>query len=323
MGDAAGIGPEICLRLLAETDVAHYCVPLIFGDAAVLIDIGERLQLTTPPIIPANDDLTKTCRSIAAPTIIDFRSLRIDDFRPGEVNARTGKASFGYVDCAIAVALARGVDAVTTGPMNKQALDLAGVPFPGHTEIFADRTQSKRFCMMQTCSELTCSFVTTHVGYRDVPALLTRQRIVEVLELSHAAVQRIYGTSHPRLAVCGLNPHAGEGGLFGGGEEEATIMPAIVEARERGMNVEGPLPPDTAFLPARRAAMDCIVCMYHDQGHIPVKALAFDLSVNVTLGLPIVRTSVDHGTACDIAWQGIADISSLRRAVDLACKLAD
>ncbi len=322
MGDAAGIGPEICLRLLSETDVARHCVPLVFGDASVLAWLGERLQVPLPPVVAACGDLANVCRQITVPTIVDFASLKVSDFAPGEVNGSTGRASFGYVDRAIDVALAGGVDAVTTGPLNKRALDLAGIRFPGHTEIFASRTKSKRFCMMQTCSALTCSFVTTHVGYRDVPALLTTERIVEVIDLSHAAVQRIYGKATPRLAVCGLNPHAGEGGLFGGGEEEATIMPAIVQSRQRGIDIEGPLPPDTAFLPARRASTDCIVCMYHDQGHIPVKALAFDLSVNITLGLPIVRTSVDHGTACDIAWQGIADISSLRRAVELAVKLS-
>jgi 4-hydroxythreonine-4-phosphate dehydrogenase len=164
------------------------------------------------------------------------------------------------------------------------------------------------------------SFVTVHCGYAEVPGLLTKERIVDVIELTAEAMRRIRGTN-PKLAVLGLNPHAGEHGLFGNGEEENIILPAIEAARARGLTVEGPLPPDTAFLPAKRRATDAFICMYHDQGHIPLKALAFDTAVNTTLGLPIIRTSVDHGTACDIAWQGKATGSSLFEAVRLAAKL--
>ena len=191
----------------------------------------------------------------------------------------------------------------------------------GHTEIFAARTNAARSCMMQYSEEITCSFVTTHVGYAEVPRLLTRERILDVIELTAAALQRIRGRA-PKLAVCGLNPHAGEHGLFGEREEERIIIPAIDAARARGIDVEGPLPADTAFITAKRRATDASVCMYHDQGHIPVKALAFDSAVNTTLGLPIIRTSVDHGTALDIAWQGRANPGSLFAAVSLACKLA-
>jgi 4-hydroxythreonine-4-phosphate dehydrogenase len=175
--------------------------------------------------------------------------------------------------------------------------------------------------MMLTSDALTCSLVTAHVGLRDVPGLLTRELVRETIELTAAAMRRLRGRD-PKLVVCGLNPHAGEHGLFGAGEEEVIIAPAIEDARSKGLAVRGPLPPDTAFLPKHREATDAYVCMYHDQGLIPLKALAFEEAVNVTLGLPIVRTSVDHGTAFDIAWTGAADPTSFVRAVELAAKLA-
>ncbi|MEZ0274617.1 MAG: 4-hydroxythreonine-4-phosphate dehydrogenase PdxA, partial [Roseimicrobium sp.] len=217
--------------------------------------------------------------------------------------------------------LAGEIAAVATGPLNKEALHMAGIDFPGHTEIFAARTHAARWCMMQYSEEITCTFVTVHVGYSEVPALLTLERILDVIELTAAALQRIRGTA-PKIVVCGLNPHAGEHGLFGHQEEERVIIPAIEAARAKGIDVEGPLPPDTAFVPAKRKTTDAFVCMYHDQGHIPVKALAFDSAVNTTLGLPVIRTSVDHGTALDIAWQGKANPGSMIQAVRLAVKLA-
>ena len=231
---------------------------------------------------------------------------------PGVVSADTGRASFGYIQAAIDAALAGEVAAVSTAPINKEAIHSAGINYPGHTEMFAARTNAVRSCMMQFSPELTCTFVTVHVGYAEVPALLSVARILEVIELTRlpVAMRSLHG-HEPRLVVCGLNPHAGEHGLFGEREEERIIIPAIEAARAQGMTIEGPLPPDTAFLPWKRKATDAFVCMYHDQGHIPVKALAFDSAVNTTLGLPITRTSVDHGTACDIAWQGKARPDSL------------
>ncbi len=212
------------------------------------------------------------------------------------------------------------MDAIATAPINKESLHAAGIPFPGHTEILADRLKPERHCMMLTSEAITCSLVTVHVGYREVPALLTTESVLATIELTAAAMERMRGRK-PRLLVCGLNPHAGEHGLFGDREEERIIAPAIGAAKAKGIDVDGPLPPDTAFLPKYRKAADAYVCMYHDQGLIPLKALAFEDAVNVTLGLPIVRTSVDHGTAFDIAWKGVADPSSLFRAVELAAKL--
>jgi 4-hydroxythreonine-4-phosphate dehydrogenase len=317
MGDPAGIGPETCLRLTAIPAIREQCVPILVGDAAVLRRLARQLGLADPPPVIDRADLAGCTR----PAVLDVGALAADAVQPGTVNAATGLASYRYIETAIDDALAGRVDAVATGPVHKEALHAAGIPYPGHTEIFAARTNARRACMMLTSQAITCSFVTTHVGYRDVPGLLSVERILDVIELSAEAIRRLRGRPG-KLLVCGLNPHAGEHGLFGDREEERLIAPAVETAQARGIAVEGPLPPDTVFLPARRQTTDCFVCMYHDQGHIPLKALAFDLAVNITLGLPIIRTSVDHGTALDIAWQGKADVTSLVQAVSLAARLA-
>lgn len=305
MGDPAGVGPEVCLQLLANAEVREFAAPLIFGDLAILRRCAEKTGLPSPE-----------------PSLVRDLTLFDDtDFSPGVVSARTGAAGYGYVIASIEAALAGEIAGVATAPLNKEALRAAGVQYPGHTEIFADKTGAKRSCMFQYSDEVRASFVTVHVGYGEVPALLTVERILDVIELTADAMRRIRGT-RPHLAVLGLNPHAGEHGLFGNGEEEKIIIPAIEAARARGISIEGPLPPDTAFIPAKRRSTDAFICMYHDQGHIPLKALAFDTAVNTTLGLPIIRTSVDHGTACDIAWQGKAKGSSLVEAVRLAAKMS-
>jgi 4-phospho-D-threonate 3-dehydrogenase / 4-phospho-D-erythronate 3-dehydrogenase len=305
MGDPAGVGPEVCLQLLANEEVREFATPLIFGDLAILRRCAEKTGLPLPE-----------------PSLVRDLTLFDDtDFEPGVVSARTGAAGYGYVLASIEAALAGEIAGVATAPLNKEALRAAGVLYPGHTEIFADKTGAKRSCMFQYSDEVRASFVTVHCGYGEVPALLTVERILDVIELTADAMQRIRGTK-PHLAVLGLNPHAGEHGLFGNGEEEKIIIPAIEAARARGISIEGPLPPDTAFIPAKRRSTDAFICMYHDQGHIPLKALAFDTAVNTTLGLPIIRTSVDHGTACDIAWQGKAKGSSLVEAVRLAAKMS-
>lgn len=305
MGDPAGVGPEVCLQLLANPAVREFAAPVVFGDLAILRRCAERTGLPAPD-----------------PSEVRDLSLFDDSgFEPGVVSAKTGAAGYGYVLNSIEAALAGDVAAVATAPLNKEALRAAGVPYPGHTEIFADKTGATRACMFQYSDEVRASFVTVHCGYHEVPALMTVERILDVIELTADAMRRIRGTE-PVIGVLGLNPHAGEHGLFGNREEERLIEPAMELARQRGITVEGPIPPDTAFLPERRRRTGAFICMYHDQGHIPLKALAFDTAVNTTLGLPIIRTSVDHGTACDIAWQGKAKGSSLVEAVRLASKLA-
>lgn len=320
MGDPAGIGPEICLKLLQQPAVTQACIPIIIGDWDVLARVSQVTGLAMPlQVLPADASVDQWSRC-AEPAVMDLRAIEASRVRPGQVDAATGQAAYQYITKSIELALGGQVAAVATGPVHKEALHAAGIPFPGHTEIFAAQTASPRACMMLTSELITCSFVTTHVGYDQVPRLLNRERILEVIELSATAMRRLRGRE-PKLLVCGLNPHAGEHGLFGNGEEERIIEPAVQAAREKGIDVTGPLPPDTVFLPARRAETDCFVCMYHDQGHIPLKALAFDLAVNITLGLPIIRTSVDHGTACDIAWSGKADVTSLVQATLLAARL--
>ena len=322
MGDPAGIGPEVCLRALADESLSTICVPLIVGDAAVLRLASERMCLPLSTVIVAGGETpAAVMERIEQPAIVDLATFPVELLQPGVLSAETGRASFAYINTAIDAVLGKTIDAVVTGPISKEALHAAGIHFPGHTEIFASRTNAPRSCMMQYSEEITCSFVTTHIGYAEVPRNLTSARILDVIELTAAALRRIRGRE-PRLIMCGLNPHAGEHGLFGEREEERIIQPAIDAARTQGIEIVGPLPPDTAFIPANRRAFDAVVCLYHDQGHIPVKALAFDSAVNTTLGLPIIRTSVDHGTAYDIAWQGKASHSSLLAAIRLAVKLA-
>lgn len=321
MGDPAGIGPEICLRLLADEQVARTCAPVVFGDASVLRRVAERLALPFNALVLAKAEWPARCRDLCAPAVLDLGCVDGAAVVPGQVAAGCGEAAYQYVLASIAAGLAGEVDAVSTGPLNKEAMHAAGHKYPGHTELFAERMHAERFCMMQYSAEITCAFVTTHVGYHEVPALLTRERILDVIELAAAAMQRIRGHA-PKLVACGLNPHAGEHGLFGQREEERFIIPALEAARAKGIDIEGPLPPDTCFLPWRRKATDAFICMYHDQGHIPLKALAFDSAINTTLGLPVIRTSVDHGTAFDIAWQGKANPNSLFEAVRLAAALS-
>ncbi|HBV31172.1 MAG TPA: 4-hydroxythreonine-4-phosphate dehydrogenase PdxA [Verrucomicrobiales bacterium] len=312
MGDPAGVGPEVCLRLLQDEAIARLCTPIVFGSAAVLEQAAVQCCLAKPGKVVAG------LSEADSPCVLDIGAIGLDDFTTGAVNAATGRAAFTYIEDAINAALSGQIAAVTTAPINKVALHAADIPFPGHTEIFAAKTHAPRYCMLQYSSEVRAVFVTTHVGYAEVPGLLTKAAILDTIELGAQAMRRIRGGA-PRIVVLGLNPHAGENGLFGT-EEQVAIIPAIESARKLGLNVEGPVPPDTAFLPAKRRETDLFVCMYHDQGHIPLKALCFDEAVNTTLGLPIVRTSVDHGTALDIAGLGQANPNSLFEAVKLALK---
>lgn len=316
LGDPAGIGPEICLRLLGDAALVQICTPIIFGDAGVLRRVADTLKL--PFNAPVLTDLGQATK---VPAVFDLHCMNAAAVTPGRLDAACGDAAFRYVIAAIEAGLAGRVDAVATAPLNKEAMHAAGHKYPGHTEIFAERMQAPRSCMMLTSPELTCSFATVHVGYHEVPGLLNERRILDVIELTADAMRRIRDRV-PKLVVCGLNPHAGENGLFGQREEERFIKPAVDAARAKGLRIEGPLPPDTAFLARRRRETDAFVCMYHDQGHIPLKALAFDSAINTTLGLPVIRTSVDHGTAFDIAWQGKANHNSLIEAVRLAARLS-
>ena len=296
------------------------CIPVLFGSAAVL---RRQREAGLPGAACRVVSLVEweSLTAVAEPLIVDCGTADAAMLQPGMVAASCGQAAFGFIEQAIKFALAGKIAGVVTAPVNKAALQLAGVPFPGHTEIFTALTGAKRSCMMLHSDSLTVSMVTTHIGYGDVPKKLSVDRVLDVVELTAEAVQQMLRRA-PRLAICGLNPHAGEHGLFGQREEEQFIEPAMVRAGQKGIRIEGPLPPDTAFTTAVRRKFDAIVTLYHDQGHIPFKMLAFDTGVNVTLGLPIIRTSVDHGTAFDIAWKGVANPTSLYAALRVAVELA-
>lgn len=317
MGDPAGVGPELCARLLTARELHAGSIPLVFGDHAILERVCKATGIECDvPTIEWREWLDKSA-IIDQPSIVQASAVDLQNLTPGVIDAFSGQASFDFVDNSVKAAINGDVDAVVTGPIHKEAWQQAGVTFPGHTEMLADRCQAPRSCMMLTSEEVTCSFVTAHVGLYEVPELITQERVLETIELTADAMSRLRGRP-PRLVVCGLNPHAGEHGLFGKNEEEDAIVPAIKAAQSAGIDVVGPLPADTAFLPKQRWQTDAFVCMYHDQGLTVLKALAFDQAVNVTVGLPIVRTSVDHGTALDLAWEGTADSSSLFEAYRLA-----
>jgi 4-hydroxythreonine-4-phosphate dehydrogenase len=320
MGDAAGVGPELCLRVLNDPQVCEACVPVVFGSASVLAMVADMLALPLPPVVEYGGDWKRSF--VEHGGIADYCGLDGNMIKPGRVQAIGGTAAYCFVEHAVRSCLAGSIDAVVTAPINKAALHQAGIPYAGHTEMLADMTGCRDYCMMMASDELRVCLVTTHTAIADVAGLLSEERILKVIRLAMGLpVERGEGKT-PHLTVCGLNPHAGEAGAFGD-EESRLIMPAIERARSLGSDVEGPLPPDTAFMPAVRERTDAYIVMYHDQGLIPFKMLAFDKGVNVTLGLPIVRTSPDHGTAYDIAWQGMASPDSMVAAVRMALDLAD
>lgn len=302
LGDVAGVGPELALRCAVTSEVTRRCLPILVGPATMIERIAGQLGLARPK------------------TMVDVGKINADEVTAGQFSASTGRASFAAVTTAIDAALAGQVEAIVTGPIQKEAWHAAGIPFPGHTELLAERTGTADVSMMLTSDQISCVLATIHIPLADVAASLTTAGVLRAIRHGAAALSRRLGRP-ARVCVCGLNPHAGEAGLISHGEESRIIAPAIAAATAEGIDVVGPLPPDTAFTPSNRAETDVYVCMYHDQGLIPLKALAFDNAVNVTLGLPIVRTSVDHGTALDLAWQGVANHHSMLAAIELACDL--
>lgn len=321
MGDPAGIGAEICLRALRAPAVLARCIPALFGDTAVLERVARAAGIAEPNCRTVPVTELDGFFEIDDPTVFDCGAIEPAEISPGRISAACGKAAYAYIEHAIKAALAGKIEGVVTAPIHKESLHLSGVKFPGHTEIFTALTGAKRSCMMLYSEKLTVSMATTHIGYRDVPGKLSVERVLNVIELTAQAMSQIL-KREPLIGICGLNPHAGEHGLFGNREEETFIEPAVKTARERGIHIEGPLVPDAVFTSLNRKKLDAIVTLYHDQGHIPFKMLAFDTGVNITLGLPIIRTSVDHGTAFDIAWQGKADPTSLFSAIGVAADLA-
>ena len=330
MGDPASIGPELCLRALADEKLYERCHPLVVGDAAILeraMQIPGMPKLKLHPI----DKVEDAVFTPGVLDVVDLQCVSAEDVQVGRISAKAGDAAFRYVCKVIEMSMANEVDATVTNALNKEALNLAGHHFSGHTEIYAHYTNTQHFTMMLAHEDMRIVHVSTHVSLREACERVKKARVLEVIRIAAKAC-RDMGIANPRVGVAGLNPHCGEGGLFGR-EEIEEIGPAIEAARAEGIDAQGPVPPDTVFSKARGGWYDIVVAMYHDQGHIPLKLLGFVYDraaqkwqavsgVNITLGLPIIRTSVDHGTAFDQAGLGTASEISLMNAIQYAIDFA-
>jgi len=312
VGDSSGVGPEILVRAFLECDLPQPV--LAIGDAAAVRKAAELLGVEAP--INAVSSVGQAAADVL--NVLDQGVLCADDVAPGRLSRESGHAAYCAVETAARLALAGAIQGLVTLPMNKEATRLSHPDFTGHTELIAGICGVSEYAMMLVSDRLIVTHVSTHVPLRAAVDSLRCERIAAVIRLTHGALRRL--RPQARIAVAGLNPHAGEGGAFGA-EDAERIRPAVAQARAQGLDVHGPVAPDTVFVRAVRGEFDAVVCMYHDQGHIPAKLLAFDSGVNVTLGLPIVRTSVDHGTAFDIAYQGKAGLTSFVRACELATQL--
>jgi 4-hydroxythreonine-4-phosphate dehydrogenase len=316
MGDPAGIGPEVVLKAVAEEEVRRACIPVIIGDAQLLAHTARTLDLQSGyDIVRADEPFPEH----SEPVIYHLGNIH-GFIEPGIESGAAGKAAGGYIEAAVELCAAGSIDAVATAPINKRALFLGGYSFPGHTEFFAHLTGAEEYAMAFVAGNLRIVLISTHVPLAEAIRLVERDRVLEIINLTNRELQR-WGIERPRLAVAALNPHGAEGGLFGV-EEASEIMPAIDAGRRDDINVQGPFSADTVFLRASRGEFDAVVACYHDQAMIPVKCLSFGEAVNVTLGLPFIRTSVDHGTAFDIAGKGLAEHSSMVAAIKLAAELS-
>lgn len=329
MGDPGGVGPEVCAKALDYPEIYSVCHPLIIGDVGVMADAVSfsGLNLTTNNCKSPGDARF----SHGTLDILNLNNLAVGELKYGTVTPAQGRASFEYIDRAIQLALAGEIDGTVTAPINKAAINAAGHHYAGHTEIYGAMTATADYAMMLADGPFRVSHVSTHVSLREACNRVKKARVLKVIQLTNTTLQGL-GIAIPRIAVAGLNPHCGEGGLFGN-EEEIEILPAINVARSREIQVEGPLPADTVFSKMRGGMYDAVVVMYHDQGHIPAKLVGFHYDdetdtwgqmggVNVTIGLPIVRTSVDHGTAFDKAGEGRANPQSMLDAIKMAAMLA-
>jgi len=317
MGCPVGIGPEIILKFFAQTGSFSEYSPVVLGDIGVLQRCATELKINTEflswqPGIPIQTGQIP---------VLQLSRFNAKELIWGQPTIATGKAMVGYIEKAVSLLLDKTFSAMVTCPISKTSLNRAGYTFPGHTEMLAALTGSTNYVMMMAGSKLRVTLATIHCPLAEVPARLNQEALNALIQTTDTALRQDFGISAPKIAVAALNPHAGEAGLFGH-EEKDIILPAIQDMQTGGINIEGPFPPDTIFFKAATGMYDAVICMYHDQGLIPFKLLHFKDGVNVTLGLSIIRTSVDHGTAYDIAGQGLADPASLAAAVDLAAKIA-
>ena len=318
MGDPSGIGPEVVLKAVAEEEIRRCCVPVIIGDAQLLAHTARTLDLQSGyDIIRKGEPIPE---HLSEPTIYHLDNIS-GFIEPGIESGAAGRAAAGYIESAVELCAAGSVDAIATAPINKRALFLGGYSFPGHTEFLAHLTGSEEYAMAFVAENLRVVLISTHVPLAQAIELVRRERFEKTIRLAHHELVR-WGIENPRIAVAALNPHGAEGGLFGI-EEASEILPAVENCNVKdGINVSGPFSADTVFLRASRGEFDAVIACYHDQAMIPVKCLSFGEAVNVTLGLPFIRTSVDHGTAFDIAGRGIAEHSSMVAAIKLAAELS-
>lgn len=314
MGEPRGIGPEIIVKALFCTEIRNCCNPVVIGDAEVM---KKAVELTRLPVKVA--PISSLSGSKPADGRIEVLHVRSYLSAKGISSEESGRAVVKYLRKAVSLADKKEVQAIVTAPISKEALKMAGYKWPGHTELLAELTKTKEVAMMFISTKLKVILATMHVPLKDVPAMIRHDLVYNKIELAKKGAEMI-GIVNPRIAVAGLNPHAGESGIFGK-EELKAIIPAIETAEEKGMDVSGPYPPDVVFHRAFKGDFDIVVCMYHDQGLIPFKMIAFETGVNMTVGLPVVRTSPDHGTAFDIAWKNEANPSSMIEAIKLASKL--
>jgi len=318
MGDPAGIGPEIILKTLLRDDVYQVCRPIVLGDINVLRMVSKRIEPLSFHIIKTPSEVTGSPGLV---DVISVSNLKRGSFVPGRPTVHGGKAMVDYIKKAVDFNKDGQVSAMVTCPISKELMHKAGYRFDGHTELLAKLTNTKDYGMMLAGERLRVSLATIHCALKEVPQRLNKDLIVKTIRLTYRALEEDFAIKRPHVAVAGLNPHAGESGLFGL-EDKEIIQPAVDEVKNDGLLVDGPFPADTIFYHAINGKFDAVVVMYHDQGLIPVKLLNFSDSVNITLGLPIVRTSVDHGTAYDIAGKGVANPSSLIAAIRMAAKIA-
>jgi 4-hydroxythreonine-4-phosphate dehydrogenase len=318
MGDGAGVGPEVVVGALVEPEIAALCRPVVIGDAQRLRAAAEILGVDADVVsVESVEDAEFTPRRV---NVIDLGLLPAD-LPWGKLSPVAGHAAYEYIRVASELAMAGRVQAICTAPLNKEALHAGGHVFPGHTELLAHLTGTEEVSMMLNSPRIRVIHVTTHIGLIDAVAKIEPGLVERTVRRGHEALQRA-GIPAPRIAVCGINPHAGENGLFGYGEEEEKIVPAIERLQADGIDARGPLPADTVFFVAGRGDYDLVVAMYHDQGHGPVKVLGIEAGVNITVGLPVIRTSVDHGTAFDIAGTGKVEVGSMVEALRQAAQMA-
>ncbi len=317
LGDVAGIGPEVVVKALALPEVWAVCRPLVIGDARALTE--ARLGVPVPPLRVAKT-VAEATFDIGTLTLLDLGNLDVNAAPLGQISTEAGRAAVEYVLKATELAMTGAVDAVATAPLNKEAMRLAGFDYIGHTEILADVTHTPRCTTMLATPGLRVTHVTRHIPFRSIAAHLTTAGVLDTIVLTHEGMQ-VLGFPQPRLAVAGLNPHNGDNGLMGR-EELDIIAPAVAAAQDQGIDARGPIPADSVFFQAIRGDYDVVVCQYHDQGHIAVKTHGFEQSITITLGLPLIRTSADHGTAFDIAGRGIAHADSMLAAILAAAAMA-